>query len=156
MKCYDGYISSSLCMAASHTTRHSHQPTDMTHFTSAKASSCNTVSRGMVSCDMVPEREEHNEPLQGLPATFNIDGTDMTFGPYLPARSATEAYCRSVGITLPFLKVYQTLNILRSKAVAQLYDEMKHAPEDPLVIASYQALCDETRAQWQFIKRTGL
>ncbi|KAH4182371.1 hypothetical protein HBI81_247910 [Parastagonospora nodorum] len=105
---------------------------------------------------MLSQQEEHNKPLQGLPDTVNIDGIEMTFGPYLPARRAAEAYCRSVGITLPFPKVYQKLNISRAKQVAQLYDEMKHMPDDPVVISSYKALCDETWAQWQFIKRTGL
>jgi hypothetical protein len=118
--------------------------------------SCDIVSRDLVSCDIVPQREEHNEPLQCLPATVNIDSIDMTFGPHLPARRAAEAYCKFVGITLPFPKVYQKLNIPRAKNIAQLYDEMKHMPDDPVVIASYQALCDETLAQWQFIKCTGL
>lgn len=118
--------------------------------------SCDIVSCDITSSGIVPEQEEHNEPLQGLPATVNIDGTEVTFGPYLPARRAAEAYCRSVGITLPFPKVYQKLNIPRAKQVAQLYEEMKHAPDDPIVLASFQALCDETWAQWQFIKRTGL
>jgi hypothetical protein len=97
-----------------------------------------------------------DEPLQGLPAIASIDGKDMKFGPYLPARRAAEAYCRSVGVTRPFPKVHQKLNITRAKRIAELYDEAEHQPDHPTVLAAYKALCEETLAQWQFVKRTGI
>jgi hypothetical protein len=40
-------------------------------------------------------QEAWDEPLQGLPVIANVDGKDMTFGPYLSARRAAEAYCSS-------------------------------------------------------------
>ena len=40
--------------------------------------------------------------------------------------------------------------------VAQAYEDMPHAPDDPAVKASYDALARETMAQWQHVKGTGL
>ncbi|KAH7067144.1 hypothetical protein FB567DRAFT_615949 [Paraphoma chrysanthemicola] len=97
----------------------------------------------------------HDSPAD-LPATVKVDGKDMTFGPYLPARRAAEAYCESVGIIIPFPKRDHKLNIARSKLIAQQYDAMTHIPNDPFVLSAYHALCNETMAQWQFIKQTGL
>jgi len=125
-------------------------------FASKQISQLITPTKQVVQHTSTAGQESWDEPLQGLPATVNVDGKDMTFGPYLPARRAAEAYCKSVGITLPFPRLYQKLDTTRAKQIAQLYDEAEHEPEDPTVIASYNALCKETLAQWQFVKRTGL
>lgn len=115
-----------------------------------------TSNSGVERSDSVTASEDWNALLHGLPATANVNGKDMTFRPYLPARRAGEAYSKSVGITNSFPKVYCKLNIPQAKAIAKLYDETEHQPDDPTAIAAYRALCKETMDQWQFIKPTGL
>jgi hypothetical protein len=45
----------------------------------------------------------------------------------------------------------------RGAKIAQAFEEMPHNPSDPKVRAAYQALIDETKAQWDHIqKQTGL
>jgi hypothetical protein len=43
-----------------------------------------------------------------------------------------------------------------ARRIARAYDEMKHDPSDPAVRRTYQALADETMAQLDEIKRSGL
>lgn len=43
-----------------------------------------------------------------------------------------------------------------ARRIARAYDEMKHDPSDPAVQRTYQALADETMAQLDAIKRSGL
>lgn len=74
--------------------------------------------------------------------TVNVDDKDLIFGPHLPARRAAEAYRKSVATTIPLPKVYQKLNMARVKQIAKLYDEVEHQPDDPIVVAAYQALCE--------------
>ena len=59
---------------------------------------------------------------------------------------------------LPYHPVtdYVTVDLARSKRIAAAYEAMKRDPNDPRVKASYRAMIDETLAQWQAIKKTGL
>jgi hypothetical protein len=65
-----------------------------------------------------------DEPLVGLPAKAKVGDQMLTFGPHLPARRAAVAYCKSVGITIPFPKTYQKLNKERAQRIAQLYEDL--------------------------------
>lgn len=44
----------------------------------------------------------------------------------------------------------------RAKKIADAYDDMKHDPNDPLVRESYQAMIDETMAQYQTMVDSGI
>lgn len=59
---------------------------------------------------------------------------------------------------LPYDPPKQFLKVDKERAakIADEYDKMKHAPDDPAVKASYEAMAKETLAQWQAIKKTGL
>lgn len=95
-------------------------------------------------------------PLIGLPSEVMVDGKPVAFGPFVPARAAAAAYVASAG--LPFVPVatYVTVDKARAARIAQAFEEMKHDPEDPETKAAYAAMIEETLAQWQFIKGTGL
>jgi hypothetical protein len=51
---------------------------------------------------------------------------------------------------------YAKINPAFATRVAKAYEDMPHAPDDPAVKASYEALARETMAQWQHVKDTGL
>lgn len=44
----------------------------------------------------------------------------------------------------------------RSARIAELYEEMEHQPDDPQVMAAYNAMIEETIAQYEAILETGL
>jgi hypothetical protein len=90
-----------------------------------------------------------DEPLVGLPAKTKVGDQMLTSGPHLPARRAAEAYCKSVGITIPFPKTYKKLNKERAQRIAQLYDDLVSTPDAHEVVAAYEAICKETMAQWE-------
>jgi hypothetical protein len=51
---------------------------------------------------------------------------------------------------------YVHVNPERGERIANAYESMQHAPSDPAVKSAYSALIDETMAQWQHIKKSGL
>jgi len=86
-------------------------------------------------------------PLQGAPKA-NI--------PSSVARQAAIDYVSGAGIAYRPPTDYIKVNPERAARIAQAFEDMKHDPENPEVKASYRALIDETVAQYQVIKATGL
>jgi ADP-Ribosyltransferase in polyvalent proteins len=98
----------------------------------------------------------HDQPLEGLPTKVEVDGHTVDFGPFAPARDAAEAYVKSTGREYAPPTKFIKVNPERSTRIAQAFEEMEHSPDDPEVKAAYRAMIDETLAQWQEIKKTGL
>lgn len=94
--------------------------------------------------------------LVGLPATVRVDGREVTFGPFAPARRAAEAYAAQAGIPYDPPSTYAPVDAERATRIAQAFEAMEHNPNDPEVAAAYAAMINETLAQWQAIKATGL
>jgi hypothetical protein len=95
--------------------------------------------------------------LAGLPdKPIKLGEHYLVPGPLGKAKAAAEKYAQSAG--LPFHPPAQYLKVDKERAtrIADAFDKMKHAPDDPAVKASYEALAKETIAQWHAIKDTGL
>ena len=86
--------------------------------------------------------------LPGLPSNSS--------GPVASVVQAARAYAKSIGIPFRRQATYVKADPERGRRIAEAYDRMKHAPEDPVVKAAYQAMIDETLAQFQFVKASGL
>lgn len=95
-------------------------------------------------------------PLAGLPTTVNVDGKDVTFGPFEPARKSAESYAKSVGIDYKPPTDYVKVDASRAKRIAQAFEDLKHDPDNPQVRAAYQALSKETIAQYEAMLKTGI
>jgi hypothetical protein len=96
-------------------------------------------------------------PLAGLPATVTVPGIGKyTFGPNETARSIAADYARSVGIDYNPPRTYAKVDEARATRIADEYEKMVHAPNDPRVKESYDAMIKETIDQWEMIKKTGL
>ena len=95
-------------------------------------------------------------PLKDLPATVKVDGKDVTFGPYAPARMAEEKYMRERGLSFNPPTTYVKVDPAKATAVANAYEEMKHDPHDPVVKAAYEALARETIEQYKAMLETGI
>jgi len=97
-----------------------------------------------------------DNPLDGLPTPVRVDGKDVSFGPFAPAREAAAKYMADAGFAYTPPTTYIKADPARGAKVAAAFALMKHAPQDPLVKASYAALIDELKAQYRAILATGL
>lgn len=95
--------------------------------------------------------------LVGLPQKpIQIGNVWYTPGPNGRLHDAAEAYMKSAGLPYDPPATYQKVDPDRATRIADEFDKMAHAPDDPAVKASYAALAKETLAQWQTLKATGL
>ena len=92
------------------------------------------------------------QPLRGQPT--NIKGYGVV-GPYDPARRAARQYAERAGIDYQPHSEYLKVDPERGSAIAQAYEQMTHAPNDPAVRSAYSKLAEETLAQYEAIKKTG-
>lgn len=65
-------------------------------------------------------------------------------------------YMRSIGKEYAPAEAPQRLTVAQGKKIADAYEEMKDAPNTAPVRNSYKALVDETKAQYEAIKKSGL
>lgn len=77
-------------------------------------------------------------------------------GPIKSVVDAAHAYAESIGLPIRRQAEYVKADPERGARIAAAYDAMEHAPNDPAVATAYQAMIDETLAQYQFVKATGL
>jgi hypothetical protein len=96
-------------------------------------------------------------PLQGLPRDpLDVGGSPFIPGPYAPMHDAAEAYMKSVGLPYEPMRTYQPVDTARAARIAEEYEKMPHAPDDPRVAASYDAMINETIAQYNALKDAGI
>lgn len=88
------------------------------------------------------------QPLDGLAANST--------GPIEGVVRAARAYEEARGIPVRRQREYVKVDADRAKRIAEAYEQMEHAPNDPRVKAAYDAMIEETLAQYQFVKATGL
>ena len=97
------------------------------------------------------------EPLRGAPGPVTVPGRgQVAFGPFAPARAAAEAYMHRAGLVYEPPQEYAAVDPERAARIAIAFDEMEHNPDDPLVAQAYREMIDQTLAQYQAIKETGL
>jgi len=95
--------------------------------------------------------------LEGLPVKpIKIGDEYYVPGPFGKAQDAAADYMRKAGLPYDPPKQYMKVDPERATRIAGEFDKMQHAPDDPAVKASYEALARETIAQWHAIKDTGL
>ena len=87
-------------------------------------------------------------PLPGLPKNST--------GPIESVVRAARAYADSIGLPLRRQSEYVQADPDRGARIAAAYDAMEHNPSDPAVAAAYDALIEETLAQYQFVKASGV
>lgn len=71
-------------------------------------------------------------------------------------RAVADGYAKERGLTLNHDVPRAKVNPERAGKIAQAFHEMKHAPHAPDVKEAYDALVNETHAQFQHIKASGL
>jgi hypothetical protein len=94
--------------------------------------------------------------LDGVPESFDVDGQAVEFGYFEPAVEAAKKYTARRGMNYEPLTEYAPVNQDVARRIAAEFELMRHAPDDPEVIASYNAMINETKEQYRDILDTGL
>lgn len=93
--------------------------------------------------------------LQGLPGAVNVPGYGpLQFHAHGDIQRVANEYNAANGLGAHPTD-YQRVNPQRSAQIAQAYEQMPHAPNDPTVRGAYNALARETRAQYDHAVRNG-
>jgi Inorganic Pyrophosphatase len=96
------------------------------------------------------------EPLSGLPTSVTVPGLGkISVGPHQPIRDLAEKYMQDAGLPYNPPRDYAKVDVARAARIADEYEKMAHAPNDPAVKKAYDAMAKETMAQWEAIKRSG-
>jgi ADP-Ribosyltransferase in polyvalent proteins len=88
-------------------------------------------------------------PLPGAPKIEGASGPDQRLV------DVAETYAASVGIDLRRQSEYVKVDPERAARIAQAYEDMKHAPQDPEVKAAYADLIKQTMAQYKALEAAG-
>jgi len=95
-------------------------------------------------------------PIPGIPASVKIPGHGEVEAKPIPwLVDAATAYMRARGVPHELPEAFAPIDVERAKRIAQAYDEMLHDPTNPEVRRAYDALADETLAQYKFLKDAG-
>jgi len=88
-------------------------------------------------------------PLEGAPTVQGAAGPDANLV------SVAEKYAKDNGIKLNRQAKYAQVNEVFGKRLAQAYEEMPHAPNDPKVKEAYEDLIHQTRKQYDALVDAG-
>ena len=99
----------------------------------------------------------HKAPLEGLPSRVKIPltGEVITAEPNHLIRSVAEKYMLDSGGSYNPPQKYAKVDAVRAKRIADEYERMADDPGHPLVKASYDAMINETMAQYRAAKAAG-
>jgi len=99
------------------------------------------------------------EGLPTKPLTIkHADGTKEFFvpAPLAKAQELAQDYAATAGIDYQPPKTYVPVDPARATRIADAFEQMPHAPDDPKVQAAYKAMIDETVAQMDTVLKAGL
>lgn len=95
------------------------------------------------------DRGREAAPLEGAP---DIEGAR---GPDLAVTAIAHEYARSIGVDLKRQAEFVKVDPERAKRIADAYEAMEHAPNDPVVHEAYQNLIRQTEAQYRALEKAG-
>lgn len=98
-------------------------------------------------------------PPANKPGLLSLPGLDTKFEarPVSPIEEAAAEYMRGRGIyDFQPLDAYPAFSEDRAKAIALAYADMAHDPSNPAVRRAYDAMIDETLAQYNALKDAGI
>lgn len=112
----------------------------------------------VVMMELDPEKlNQELTRLEGAPESANVPGRGrVELGIYQPAVDAAKRYMESVGLPYQPLTKYVKVDEALAKRIADAYEAMPHDPQNTEVKAAYDAMINETVAQYEEILKTGL
>ena len=115
---------------------------------SARAAATTTAERGAGDRGGVGAARSL-APLADAPIVTGATGPDAGIV------AAAERYAASVGIDLKRQAFYADVDLDRAGRIAAAFDAMPHDPTDPAVVEAYDALIDQTVAQYRALEEAG-
>jgi hypothetical protein len=94
--------------------------------------------------------------LDGMPESFDVNGQAVEFGYFEPAVTAAKRYTERSGKVYEPLTEYAPINEDVARKIAAEFEIMEHRPDDPEVMAAYDAMIEETKDQYRDILNSGL
>jgi hypothetical protein len=94
--------------------------------------------------------------LDGMPESFDVNGQAVEFGYFEPAVTAAKRYTERNGRVYEPLTEYAPINEDVARKIAAEFEIMEHRPDDPEVMAAYDAMIEETKDQYRDILNSGL
>jgi hypothetical protein len=94
--------------------------------------------------------------LDGMPESFDVNGQAVEFGYFEPAVTAAKRYTERSGRVYEPLTEYAPINEDVARKIAAEFEIMEHRPDDPEVMAAYDAMIEETKDQYRDILNSGL
>jgi hypothetical protein len=96
------------------------------------------------------------DDLAGLPASVKVPGHgQLNFGSHSELQGLAQSYMDQAGLPYNPPRTYATVDPNRAKRIADAYDQMPHQPDHPAVQQSYQAMINETKAQYDHLVNNG-
>jgi len=96
------------------------------------------------------------KPLKGLPEMVDMGGGRLEpFGTDQRLVDIASKYMADKGMRYTPQAEYAAVDPVRAKRLADAFEQMQHNPSNPTVRASYQALADETQAQYEALLKAG-
>jgi hypothetical protein len=77
------------------------------------------------------------------------------YGSHRGLQELAHSYMAGAGLPYNPPRTYQSVDPQRASRIAEEYERMPHAPNDPTVAAAYQALANETMAQYNHLTNHG-
>lgn len=128
---------------------------DIARYNEIQAEWKDLVAKGEGGSERIMELWQENETIKnrhgGMPPVSprRARGNEST-------REVASAYIRENRIENEPHEKYATIDQDRMKRIADWYESAKHEPESPEVQAAYQALADETLAQYRAMEKAGI
>ena len=95
--------------------------------------------------------------LKGMPTNINMGGGKIEqFGTDQRIVDAANQYMADRGLLYKPQTEYVPVDEIRAKRIANAYEKMKDNPADPKVKKAYDALINETMAQYEYAKKAGM
>lgn len=92
----------------------------------------------------------------GKPSAVRIDDERFSSREIAEIKNAEEKYLKDQGIDVPDYFRYPDQDKKRAQLIAAAYEKMQNNPNDPKVKQAYEALIEETMAQYNALKDTGI
>jgi hypothetical protein len=109
---------------------------------------------GMVRSRSEIDADQSSVPVSEVDRLPNLP-TNL-IGPVPVVNEAKAKYLASVGMPNRRQSEYVKVDQELATKIANAYEEAENTPFDPNVQAAYKAMAEETMAQWQFVKDTGI
>lgn len=96
------------------------------------------------------------KPLEGMPKLIDVGGGKLEqFGTDQRIVDIASQYAADRGLPYKTQTQYASVDPIRAKRIAQAYQVMKDNPADKNVKAAYDALVNETQAQYEALRKAG-